>query len=92
MGGYKRFACRYCDYAEDRIPIGRSARGPELVLFVCRHCRSIGSLWRTPHAERDPVCSYCYDQDLEYVNPAPELECPKCGEAGVLSDVAGGWE
>ncbi|MDH3639380.1 MAG: hypothetical protein OES09_13110 [Gammaproteobacteria bacterium] len=92
MGSFKSFACRYCDYTEPSIPVGRSARGPKLVLFVCRHCKSIGSTWRQEASGRDPVCSYCYDHDLENIGSSAELKCPKCGESGILSDAEGGWE
>ncbi|MDH3281114.1 MAG: hypothetical protein OEQ18_08285 [Gammaproteobacteria bacterium] len=51
-----------------------------------------GSLRRQHNRERDPICSYCYDQDLEYVGLAAELACPKGGETTILSDAEGSWE
>lgn len=94
MGHYKSFLCGYCDYAEKAIAVGRGKQaGSYLALFVCRHCKSVGSTWMDDIRDDDPFCSYCYDHDIQLLDSsAAELPCPKCDEPGQLLDAPGAWE
>ena len=77
---------------ESQIAVGRSrSEVPFLALYRCNHCHSIGSAWI--HENRIPRCSQCYDDAITILpDDARRVNCPKCGEPGVIAPKEGSWE
>lgn len=92
MGGYVGFQCKFCQYAEPDIGVGRGkAATPLLALCRCNHCHTIGSTW--VHEGKVPRCANCYDDDIVILpDDTRRVNCPKCGESAVIRPTEGSWE
>ena len=92
MGSFVAFKCKFCQYEEPGIGVGRGkAEFPFLALFHCHHCHSLGSTW--VYENKIPRCSQCYDDALTILpDDTRRVNCPKCGEPGVITPKEGSWE
>ena len=92
MGGFVRFQCKFCQYEESNIGVGRGqAEFPFLVLYRCNHCHTIGSTWAQEN--KIPRCSNCYDDAIVILpDDSRRVDCPKCGESALIAPAEGSWE
>ena len=67
------------------------AEFPFLVLYSCRHCHTLGSTWIYP--DKIARCRQCYDDALTMLpDDTRRVNCPQCGEPGVMTPKEGSWE
>ncbi|MCR4300624.1 MAG: hypothetical protein NUV51_03365 [Sulfuricaulis sp.] len=92
MGIYVGIKCKFCQYQEASIGVGRGqAEMPYLALYRCDHCHTIGSTWI--HEGKIPRCSNCYDDAIGILpNDTRRVNCPKCGEPAAITPKEGVWE
>jgi hypothetical protein len=92
VGSYVGFKCRFCQYEETSIGVGHGKNVfPFLGLYRCNHCHTIGSTWI--YENKIPRCSQCYDDALIMLpDDTRHVNCPKCGEPGVITSQPGSWE
>ncbi len=91
MGSFVGFKCKFCQYEEPRIGVGRGKAGmPFLALYRCNHCHTIGSTWI--HENKIPRCSSCYDAIVILPDDTRRVSCPKCGELAMIAPKEGSWE
>ncbi len=92
MGGFVEFKCRYCNYEETDIGVGRGQQAfPYLALFCCDNCKSVGSTW--VHENRTPRCGACYHEGVMLLpDNVQHIDCPKCGQPATFSHKEGGWQ
>jgi len=92
VGSFVSFRCKFCRYEEPQIAVGHGrSEFPFLALYRCNHCNSIGSAWI--HESKIPRCSQCYDDAITILpDDTRRVNCPKCGEPGVIAPKEGSWE
>ncbi len=92
MGGFVDFRCRYCNYEETDIGVGRGRQVfPYLALFCCDNCKSVGSTWI--HENKTPRCGACYSDGVTLLpDDIRSIKCPKCGEPATFTHKEGSWE
>jgi len=84
VGSFVGFKCKFCQYEEPSIGVGRGkAEVPFLTLYRCNHCLTIGSTWI--HDGKIPRCANCYDDAIVILpDDTRRVNCPKCGEPAVI--------
>ena len=92
MGGFIDVHCRVCGYEQTDLGYGHGKkRWPQLVLFHCANCRTIGSQW--VHEGESASCAHCYHESVDVLDAAsPTLECPRCSEPLTLERREADWE
>ncbi len=92
MGSFVAFKCKFCQYEEPGIGVGRGkADTPWLALYRCNHCLTIGSAWIDNG--KIPRCASCYDDAIVILpNNTRRMNCPKCGESAMITLKEGSWD
>ncbi len=92
MGGFVKFGCMNCGYAEERIGFGRGKSSEScLRLYCCDQCKTVGSAW--VEADRQPLCGGCYNKEITLLEPKnSSFSCPKCDTLAVLAVLEDTWD
>ncbi len=92
MGSFVGFKCKFCQYEEPSIGVGRGkAETPLLALYRCKHCLTIGSAWI--HEGKIPCCANCYDDAIVILpDDTRRVNCPKCRESAMIAPKDGSWD